>query len=89
MARRKRPLFLDPRRYRRTRLRDAARLLPIFAAVMLILPLLWAAPGETSRRTSGDVIYFFVLWLLVIAIAAAFAPGLSEDEPAPKDKEEE
>lgn len=26
--------------------------------------------------TSGDVIYFFLVWLVLIGLAAAFAPGL-------------
>jgi hypothetical protein len=25
---------------------------------------------------SGDVIYFFAIWLVLIGLAAAFAPGL-------------
>ena len=87
MKRPRRPLFLARIPYRRRRLRDAARLLPVFAAFLLILPAMWSPPGTTLRITSGDVVYFFVLWALLIAIAAAFAPGLSSGEG--KDDEEE
>ncbi len=75
MARPRRPLFLARAPYRRRRLRDAARLLPVFGALLLILPLLWSS-GVDAQLTSADVIYFFGLWAVLIVVAAAFAPGL-------------
>lgn len=82
------PLFLARIPYRRRRLRDAARLLPIFGAFLMILPALWSAPGEALRVTSGDVVYFFFIWMLLILVAAGFAPGLSEGESAGDDEED-
>lgn len=75
MRRPKRPLFLARAPHRRRRLRDAARLLPVLGAFLLLLPLLWA-PEARMSLSSGDVIYFFSVWLLLIGLAAAFAPGL-------------
>jgi hypothetical protein len=75
MRRPKRPLFLARAPYRRRRLRDAARLLPVFGMFLLLLPLLWA-PEARMALSSGDVIYFFAVWLVLIGLAAAFAPGL-------------
>lgn len=80
MKRPRRPLFLARIPYRRRRLRDAARLLPVFGAFLLILPVMWSTAGEGLRITSGDVVYFFLIWLLLIAVAAGFAPGLSRGE---------
>ncbi|WP_309666806.1 hypothetical protein [Tabrizicola sp.] len=76
MARPKRPVFLARAPYRRRRLRDAARLLPVFGAVLMILPLLWSLDADAARLRSGDVIYFFGLWTVLILVAAVFAPGL-------------
>jgi hypothetical protein len=45
------------------------------AGFLLLLPLLWTRWPAISL-TAGDVIYFFGVWLLLIAVAAAFAPGL-------------
>lgn len=77
------PLFLKRRSYRRRRLRDAARLLPIFGAFFFLLPILWD-PGRTAEPdTASDGLYLFAVWLLLIVAAAALAPGLdsrSEDE---------
>lgn len=67
------PLFLARAVYRRRRLRDAARLLPVVGLLLMLLPAL-------GRDTAGDVrdgIYLFVLWALLIAAAAVLAPGLS------------
>lgn len=75
MRRPKRPLFLARAPYRRRRLRDAARLLPVLGAFLLLLPLLWTPDSRMSLRSS-DVIYFFSVWLVLIGLAAAFAPGL-------------
>lgn len=76
MARRKRPLFLARVPYRRRRLRDAARLLPILGLFLLLLPLLWTH-GDRTSLSASDVIYFFAVWVGLIAVAAGFARGLS------------
>ena len=75
MRRPKRPLFLARAPYRRRRLRDAARLLPVLGVFLLLLPLLWS-PEAQMALNSGDVVYFFSVWLVLIGLAAAFAPGL-------------
>ncbi|WP_225030415.1 hypothetical protein [Xinfangfangia pollutisoli] len=80
MKRPRRVMFLAPRPYRRRRLRDAARLLPVFGAFLLVIPALWTAPGTGTRRLSGDVFYFFAVWVLLIGVAWAFARGLSRQE---------
>jgi hypothetical protein len=75
MRRPKQPLFLARVPYRRRRLRDAARLLPVLGAFLLLLPLLWA-PQSGVSMSAADVVYFFAVWLVLIGFAAAFAPGL-------------
>lgn len=81
MRRPRRPLFLARAPYRRRRLRDAARLLPVLGVFLLILPLLWT-PEARVTLASSDVIYFFGVWLVLIGLAAAFAPGLRGGETA-------
>ncbi len=78
------PLFLARAVYRRRRLRDAARLLPVLGLLLMLLPAL----GRDSSGDVRDAIYLFVLWALLIAAAAVLAPGLSatdsEAEPEPQ-----
>jgi uncharacterized membrane protein len=76
---RRAPLFLKRGSYRKRRLRDAARMLPIVGAFLFALPMLWAQDGSTPEGTAGDGLYIFVVWLGLVAAAAAMAPGLGEE----------
>ncbi len=86
MARVKKPLFLARAPYRKRRLRDAARLLPILGLLLLLLPLLWTPEARLSL-SSGDVIYFFLVWLGLIVVAAGFARGLSGGDGAEEEED--
>ncbi|PQO23472.1 hypothetical protein C2I36_07510 [Rhodobacteraceae bacterium WD3A24] len=81
-----RPLYLARESYRRRRLMDAARLLPIAGAVLLALPLLWAPEPAPERATAHDTVYLFGVWLALILAAAALArrlaPAMEEDRGA-------
>lgn len=67
-------LFLERRSYRRRRMMDAVRILPLLCTLLwLFVPLMWpnsAATGEPTLLSSA-IWYLFVVWLL--AITAAFA----------------
>ncbi len=71
------PLFLARAVYRRRRLRDAGRLLPVVGLLLLVLPGLGQGNTESAGQTA---IYILVVWALLIAAAAALAPGLSRTE---------
>ncbi|MBL9057895.1 MAG: hypothetical protein JNJ84_16640 [Rhodobacteraceae bacterium] len=70
------PLFLARKVYRRRRLRDAARILPFLGLFLMLLPALWS-PG---RGGGGAAVFVFSVWALLIAGAAALAPGLARPE---------
>lgn len=89
MRRPRAPLFLARTPYRRRRLRDAARLLPVFGAVLIALPVLWGPTEVGGRSLAADSVYFFAVWALLIAIAAAFAPGLSRSDGDARDEDED
>jgi hypothetical protein len=78
----KKPLFLAPQSYRQRRLRDAARLLPLMAGFLIILPMLWGEETSDVRQTSSDGIYLFVVWLFLIVAAAILARRLSGEADA-------
>ena len=71
------PLFLARQSYRRRRLGDAARLLPLLGFVLLCLPVLWA----NEARTASGLVYLFVLWGLLILAVALISPRLEQSEP--------
>lgn len=81
------PLFLPRPEYRRRRLVDAARLLPVLGGFLMLLPILWAPALTEARDTARDGIYLFVIWAMLVGLAAWLAPGLADaadDGPNPK-----
>ncbi|MBY5934079.1 hypothetical protein KUV51_13805 [Tateyamaria omphalii] len=68
-------LFLEKRSYRRRRLMDALRLLPIVGVLLWMLPVFWPSGGDhpadpTPVAMSSAVTYVFVVWILLILAAA-------------------
>ena len=72
------PLFLPRPEYRRRRLVDAARLLPVLGMFLLLVPLLWGSQENGERDLAGNGIYLFVAWALLVGLAAWLAPSLAD-----------
>lgn len=63
-------VFLERQSYRRRRLMDAARLMPVLGALLFAVPLLWPAAGDPGGAapmpTSGAILYIFTVWAVLI-----------------------
>ncbi len=77
----RRAVFLERRSYRRRRLADAARLLPVLGLFLIGLPVLWAPAEDRGRDMATTGIYLFVVWLGLIVAAAVLSRTLGGDEP--------
>ncbi|MGB5863738.1 MAG: hypothetical protein WBG95_05520 [Sulfitobacter sp.] len=67
-------LFLERRSYRRRRIMDAVRMLPLVCAVLwLVVPMMWPNGTQEGDATalSTALGYLFTIW--VLAITASFA----------------
>lgn len=67
-------LFLERQSYRRRRLTDAARLLPVLGAALIAIPLLWPS-GEGEQGgipLSSAIFYIFFCWVVLIAASLVF-----------------
>ncbi|WP_299414698.1 hypothetical protein [uncultured Sulfitobacter sp.] len=67
-------LFLERRSYRRRRMMDAVRFLPLLCAILwLVVPTMWPNTPEAEVQTpmSTAIWYLFAIWIL--AITACFA----------------
>lgn len=75
MSQQRPPVFLERQSYRRRRLMDAARLLPVFGAALFMVPLLWSKgdDGAPAVQTSTAMIYVFGVWAVLILCAAVFS----------------
>lgn len=75
--------FVERRTYRRRRLMDTARLLPILGAVLFAVPLMWPdpdpypAPGSHGgMRMSSAITYIFLVWAGLIIVSIAFGAAV-------------
>lgn len=71
------PRDLAQASYRRQRLIDAQRMLPVLMLCLWLLPLLW--PGETGARA---FLHVFAVWSVGIVGAAWLTWRLRRGEPA-------
>lgn len=81
-------LFLAPAPYRRRRLIDAARLLPVFAAFLVIVPPILHT-GDGAGGTGAALIYLFGLWALVLLAAGVIARAMARLSPDDIDTHDE
>jgi fatty acid desaturase len=58
---------------RQRRLGDAAKLIPVLAAVLMFLPGLWAL----GTATSSALIYIFSVWGVLIVLIAVLSRSLA------------
>lgn len=77
MARPRGPLFVERQSYRRRRLMDAARILPVLGFVLVLVPVLWTQGG--TMGTAGQALYLFGLWVALILAAALLSRPLGRD----------
>lgn len=87
-------LFLARQPYRRRRVIDASRLLPIFGLFLFLIPLLWDDVGSgTEAHLAEKTLYIFAIWFVLVGVAAVLAAWLRpsdlnvsrrrEDDPEP------
>jgi len=77
------------RSYRRRRLRDVARILPVLGLFLVFLPMLWGTTGSNTRESARDLIYLFAVWAGLVAAACLLARGLDEVPESPAGAEDE
>ncbi|MDP5308890.1 hypothetical protein [Paracoccus spongiarum] len=74
-----RPLFLERASFRRRRLGDAARVLPIAATLLILVPAWWI---PRSASSAGGAVWLFGLWATLIVAIWALHRALLRAEAA-------
>ncbi|SPH17445.1 hypothetical protein DEA8626_00967 [Defluviimonas aquaemixtae] len=77
-----RPRFLARENYRRRRLFDAARLLPLLGLFLFLVPILWQPAATPEPDTARGLIYLFAVWALLIVAAFLLARRLGRTDPS-------
>ncbi len=70
------PEFLQRQTYRRRRLADAGRILPVFGLVLFLLPPLL----QGTRGTAATGLLIFGGWIVMIGVGALIARALDRPE---------
>ncbi|KQB95366.1 hypothetical protein AL073_16045 [Loktanella sp. 1ANDIMAR09] len=72
--------------YRQRRVRDAAKLVPVFGAVLLMIPLTWQDDAQGAKTNASALVYIFGVWIILIGLTAVLS-GLIRSNPQQVDKE--
>ncbi len=70
------PEFLERSTYRLRRLMDAARFLPVFGFILLLLPLMRDTDGTDVPRAAQEAVYLFLIWIGLVLAAFLMSLGL-------------
>lgn len=71
--------FLERNSYRRRRLMDAARLLPLIGMFLWVIPVLWASGTDQAPATSFAIVYLFGVWAILILASVILSIRLRGD----------
>jgi hypothetical protein len=82
-ARATQAVFLERHSYRRRRLVDVARLLPLLGVALLLVPLMWMGADDPAVLSgeaeavpmSKAILYIFAVWAALIVAAVLFGIG--------------
>ena len=77
-----RPLFLERASYHRRRLGDAARVLPVLAVFLVLVPVWWV-PAKLSY--AAGLVWFIALWAMLVFLIWALHRALLRAESAALD----
>lgn len=80
------PVFLERQSYRRRRLIDLIRMLPLIGALLWAVPLLWPSGADSTMATSKAIIYLFAVWLGMVLLGAILARLLQKAEDQDPDR---
>lgn len=78
----RRRLFLERRTYRRNRLQDGARLMPVLGAFLFFGPV-FILTSETGvgGATARWLVYFLLVWLGLVGLSAGLSVALGRAFP--------
>ena len=80
------PVFLERQSYRRRRLIDLIRMMPLIGALLWAVPLLWQSGADSTMPTSKAIIYLFAVWLGMVVSGAVLARLLKKAEDQDPDR---
>ncbi len=85
----RRRIFLERRTYRRNRLQDAAKLLPVLGGFLFFGPVfILTTEAGVGGGTAGWLVFFLGIWLALIALTAVISAALYRITPPGEDEKD-
>ncbi len=81
------PVFHEKRTYRTRRLMDAARLAPLLALLLWLIPMIWPQSGDDTVSSASALIYIFVVWGAVIVLTWGLSRAIGRNVSDPSDSD--
>lgn len=75
-----RKMFVERQTYRKRRMQDAARFLPVIGVVLFLVPLFWPRGPADGIAMSVALEYIFLVWASLVAAALVLSIYI-KDEP--------
>ncbi len=72
-------VFHERRTYRRRRVMDAARVAPVLALLLWMIPMIWPQSGAGTVSSATALIYIFLVWAGVILLTWGLSRLLGDD----------
>ena len=63
-------VFLERQTYRRRRLIDLIKIVPLIGLVLWLVPLLWPTQGTEQVSSANAIIYVFAIWFILVVATA-------------------
>ena len=80
-----RKMFVERQTYRKRRMQDAARFLPVVGLVLIMLPLFWPRGPEEGYAMSVVLEYVFAVWAALVAGAFTLSFYVRDEPSAEED----
>ncbi|SFL39264.1 hypothetical protein [Shimia haliotis] len=78
MNERPKRVFLERQNYRRRRLIDFIRMVPVFGAILWAVPLLWSTEEGRQVATSDAIVFIFFVWFALVGVGCVLARALRD-----------
>ncbi len=69
-------MFLEPRSYRRRRLIDTLRILPVCGLVLFLMPLIWPSTPQDGVPLSLRGVYLYGVWFALVILTGVLSARL-------------
>lgn len=80
-------VFHERRTYRKRRVMDAARVTPVLALILWIIPMIWPQEGDGSVSSATALIYIFFVWAGIILLTWGLSRLLADVPDESSDSE--